>query len=182
MSECREAIFRFDIRAMLVLTAFVALACAAFATGGQWWVYIFDGLTLLLLGGSLVTAVISRGGRRAFWFAFFVFATLYLAATYNSLKFLGIEDGVPTNKWVSGIVYKVYPPIEQPTSFFGTPTFYRRDPRASVTSHVAFQSFAILVGIVAAYASRAIYVVSERRRESKDGEAPKADDESAESG
>ncbi len=163
----REAIVRFDVRAILVLMAFVALACAAFATGAQGWVYVFDGLTLLLLGGSLIAAVVSHESRRAFWFAFFVFATLYLATTYNSLKFLGIDDGLPTNKWVYGIVHQVYPPMGEPTSFSGTTPFYLHDPRASVTSQVAHQSIAILVGIVAAYVSRAMYVISERRRKGR---------------
>lgn len=170
MADNREAVFQFDLRAVLVLMAFVALACAGFAMGTQGWVHTFHVLTLVLLGGGLVASVGSTGSRRIFWFSLVVFTSLYLAATYRKLEFLGLKDGVPTSEWVDDLAASRYPNLKKSLpqqNMFGQGFYFDANPRRGPASEVGFQAVAIAFGLLAAYVSRAVYVLSARREAKK---------------
>ncbi|WP_425396662.1 hypothetical protein [Aeoliella sp.] len=169
MAEQREAIIRFDIRTILALMAFAAIAAAGIASATQGWSYVFDSLLVLLLGGSLVASAFCIGSRRAFWFALFVFTLLYLLATHNSLKPLGIR-GLPTNTWIRNTMNRLHPAIThvENRSRRGVPykaTVIEPNPKAYVGSQIGYKSMAIVVGLIAAYISRALYVIAQRRVE-----------------
>ncbi len=159
MVDQRESILRFDLRTLLIATGIVAIACTALATGAEFWDQVFDVVTLVSLSGGLVASIANHGSRRVFWLAFVVFSTMYLLASYNAFTSLGIRDGMPTNDWVEALAKWIHPPpdLTQP----GSSVLLRE---MSVAARVGFQLAALLVGLLAAYISQAIYVVSERRQ------------------
>lgn len=166
MAEKRDAIFQFDLRAVLALIVCLAITCTAIASGGYTWLYLFNPVLILLVGGALVASVASTGPRRTFWFAFVVFTCLYLLAANNNLGSFGIRHGFPIVGWVSQLVRQIHPDPQASQTFPGM-TVYNPNARAEVAYEIAIKAFAILFGFVAAYISRAVYVLAERRDSSE---------------
>ncbi len=164
MQTEHEAIVQFNLRTILVAMAFVALTCTAFVHATSGWQYVIDGVTCLAIGGGLVASVACSGSRRVFWFALVVFATLYLAATYGELEFLGVQDGVVTSEWINYVANSVHPTGQKVWDYRSVPVFPSIQ-KADTAARIGLQAMALGVGLLAAYISRAIYMLAQNRED-----------------
>jgi hypothetical protein len=71
-------IWRFTLKQLFLWTAFIALGCVALRNASATWVSTMFGLTLLLLGASLLLALFRDGQTRAYWIGFATLGWLYV--------------------------------------------------------------------------------------------------------
>ncbi len=81
----------FSLVKLLAIIGFFALSFAALRTGTAAWIIFVQAAASILLFGSIVAAIYSRGGRRAAWVGFIVLAwgAILHPHTYVSQTFVG---------------------------------------------------------------------------------------------
>lgn len=109
----------YSIRALLIITAFVAVACAALKYAGPvWWNILFIAAGLLFMA-SAVVAFVGKGNQRALAIGFAVCFAIYGAVVFLSpANELNVARGrLPTTKVMRQIVTPMVAPDrdEQPS-------------------------------------------------------------------
>jgi hypothetical protein len=67
-----------SIRAMLVIVAFIALACVALARANHIWASLMFTASLAVISFAVLAATFRRGAKQAFWIGFALFGWGYL--------------------------------------------------------------------------------------------------------
>ena len=79
--------FRVSLREMFLLVAAVALAIVSLNYATVLWQAIIGLMVMLLAMVALITSLVDRGARRAFWIGFAVAMLGYLLIVINAHKF-----------------------------------------------------------------------------------------------
>jgi hypothetical protein len=74
----RSPAWRFSLKQLLIWMALIAVGCVALRSANTTWVSSLLGLTLLILGASLLFALYRDGQSRAYWIGFAMIGWLYL--------------------------------------------------------------------------------------------------------
>jgi len=102
----------YSIRGLLIITAFVAAACAALRYAGPvWWNILFIAAGLLFMAATVV-AFVGKGNQRALAIGFAVCFAIYGAVVFLSpANELNVVRGrLPTTKVMRPIVESMAPP------------------------------------------------------------------------
>lgn len=74
----RSPAWRFSLKQLLIWMALFGVACVALRSANTTWVSSLLGLTLLILGASLLFALYRDGQSRAYWIGFAMLGWLYV--------------------------------------------------------------------------------------------------------
>jgi hypothetical protein len=108
--------FQFSIKALLGLTVFVALGCAALLNASEWWASAACTVTLAVLLIAVLASIFRWGPRRAFWLGFAIVGWAYVLLTFWPAPdpSLVCQRHLLTTKLTDWAYYKVLPLVRTP--------------------------------------------------------------------
>jgi hypothetical protein len=107
---------QFSIKALLCLTIFVAVACAALLNASELWASATCTVTLAVLLVAVLLSVFRRGPSRAFWLSFAVFGWAYVLLIFWPAPDPGLtcQRHLLTTKLSNWAYFKLLPLVRTP--------------------------------------------------------------------
>lgn len=173
-ADSREPLFQFRIRTLLIWMAIAAFFCTAFVTGSWIWHALTSSVVLISITFAAVMVIATHGPERIFFVAFLFFTVAYAATVSGYLGVIGLQNPdlplAPLIRHVARQIHAEASPIvtrDPARAVVNSRTLERlvreRGQKVAVSTFIGQQAMSILIGAIAAYTCRAIYVAKNRK-------------------
>jgi hypothetical protein len=125
---------KFSLRDLLVLIAFICVACAALANTGIWWHSLIVTVTLAALTGLILWGLLCPGEGRAFAAGWLLFAAGYLGLVFGPWTASNLGPNLVTTKGLAGIEWATRGDKPSPPVFASMPYDYDEDGNLDLIS------------------------------------------------
>ncbi len=178
--------WQFSVFGLLVLVAFVSVACAAMVYASLWWASICLTCAVIAQLVAVLAVVYRHGSARAFWVGFALLGWGYLLLTFAPGLDRHIGQRLVTTKLLAFLQPKLqrtpiygnaselalYPGKDPLMTVTETGTYYAPAPQWDHFQQAGHSLMAILIGFLGGLLARYFYSTREPRAGHDDGAGP----------